>query len=79
MRGTMVCNTLVRYVRIAEAASECLRSSPYRALRGILCECDQGILLLRGWLPSFYYKQLAQEAVANVRGVRQVVNEIEVG
>lgn len=65
--------------RIAETANECLQNSPYRALRQIMCECDQGVLLLRGRLPSFYHKQLAQEAVARVGGVNQVINEIVVG
>ena len=41
--------------------------------------CDLGVLLLKGHLPNFYHKQLAQEAVAWVKGVSQVVNEIEVG
>ena len=79
MHGSTVCNTPVRFLKMAEAANECLRSSPYRALRAISCECDQSVLLLRGRLPSFYHKQLAQEAVARVGGVSQVVNDIEVG
>jgi hypothetical protein len=29
-------------------------------------------------VPSFYHKQLAQEAIAGMAGVDQVVNEIEV-
>ncbi len=78
MHGPTVRRTPVGYFEIAEAAKECLRNSPYRALRGVTCECDRGVLLLRGRLSSFYHKQLAQEAVAGVRGVSQVVNEIEV-
>ncbi len=72
-------DTPLRFREAAEAARECLTTSPYQSLRTILCECDRGILVLRGRLPSFYYKQLAQEAVARVRGVARVVNEIEVG
>ncbi len=79
MSNPTIYNTPVRPHKIAEAASDRLRNSPYRALRGISCECDQGVLLLRGHLPSFYYKQLAQETVARVKGVSQVVNEIKVG
>jgi len=72
-------DTPLRFRKTAEAARECLTTSPYQPLRRILCECDRGILVLKGRLPSFYYKQLAQEAVARVRGVARVVNEIEVG
>lgn len=68
-----------RFRNTAEAAEQCLRSSPYSALRGVTCECDHGVLLLSGHLPSFYYKQLAQEAVASVYGICQVINRIEVG
>ncbi len=68
-----------RFRDIAEAANHCLRNSPYRALRGITCRYERGVLFLKGHLPSFYHKQLAQEAVAAARGVTQVINEIEVG
>jgi hypothetical protein len=63
---------------VAMAASDCLSRSPYRSLRGVSCEFHRGVLFLRGRLPSFYQKQLAQEAVAGLHGVSQVVNEIEV-
>ena len=59
----------------AEAARDCLQRSPYRPIRNVSCECRQGVLFLRGPLPTFYLKQLAQEAVARVEGVSQVVNE----
>ena len=36
------------------------------------------MLVLRGRLPSFYLKQLAQETVSDVEGIVQVVNEAEV-
>lgn len=64
--------------RAAVAARFCLRNSPYRSVRAILCECRHGVLFLRGRLSSFYYKQVAQETVAKVRGITQVVNEIDV-
>ena len=67
-----------RFLEVAEAAKRCLRNSPYRPLKDVLCECDCGVLLLRGHLPSYYYKQLAQQAVSGVKGVRQIINEIEV-
>ena len=44
----------------------------------IWCEFQSGRLVLQGQVPSFYHKQLAQEAVAGLEGVAQVVNDIEV-
>jgi osmotically-inducible protein OsmY len=63
---------------IADAATECLWASPYKAMRRVSCECNQGVLFLRGRLFSFHEKQVAQEVVAGVNGVTRVVNEIQV-
>ncbi|MGI6415572.1 MAG: BON domain-containing protein [Thermoguttaceae bacterium] len=42
------------------------------------CECAGDVLYLQGRVPSFYFKQLAQEAVGRLPGVGRVVNQIEV-
>lgn len=55
-----------------------LQASPYLAIRRILCLYDEGMLILRGRLPTFFQKQLAQITVADIEGVKQVVNQIEV-
>ena len=64
--------------RIAEAARECLRGSHRRVFAAVSCNCESGVLLLRGRVSSFYLKQVAQESVARVEGVTHVVNEIGV-
>ena len=67
-------------LQLAQAARKRLRGSPYPTVQRLLCECDErGVLFLRGRLPSFYHKQLAQAAVADLQGVRQIVNGTEVG
>jgi osmotically-inducible protein OsmY len=68
----------VRSDNIGTAAKECLGASPYKVFAGVSCECDHDVLFLRGRVFSFHHKQIAQEAVARVSGVTQVVNEIEV-
>jgi len=78
MYGLTVPDHRAAFQETADAAKECLQSSPYGVLRWVSCECHDGVLFLRGCLSSFYHKQLAQEAVARVNGVTQVVNEIEV-
>ena len=64
---------------IEEAARVRLRHSLYLAIRNVECclEAD-GVLNLRGSVPTYHYKQLAQTAVAEVPGVQQLINEIEV-
>ena len=44
----------------------------------LTCEYREGRLLLRGRVTSYYYKQIAQEAVLRLETVQRVVNQIEV-
>ncbi len=67
-----------RRVNPADLAERALRNSPYLVLRNVACECRDGVLTLRGCLPTYYLKQVAQAVVAHLDGVRQVVNEIQV-
>ena len=62
----------------AEFAERRLRGNPYLALKNVSCECRDGVLTLRGCLPSYYLKQVAQATVAQVAGVKDIRNEIEV-
>ena len=62
----------------ADAAKQRILHQPHLTMQRLWCEFDRGRLFLRGQVPSFYFKQLAQEAVVGMEGVRQVVNEIEV-
>ena len=62
----------------ANEAKRRIRSQPHLAFHRIWCEYAGGRLFLRGQVPSFYHKQLAQEAIAEMETVDQVVNEIEV-
>jgi osmotically-inducible protein OsmY len=63
---------------LAQVAEQRLRSSPYLALRSVCCDEQDGALILRGSLPTYYLKQMAQAIVARVEGVEQVTNQIEV-
>lgn len=63
---------------IAEGAEHCLRGNAYLALKNVSCEYSEGVLTLRGCLPSYYLKQMAQAAVSRVAGEVRIVNQIEV-
>ena len=65
--------------RIQAVAELGLRSSPYPALKAISCEYQGGVLVLRGCLPTYYLKQMAQEVVAHQCGTEeQLENRIQV-
>jgi hypothetical protein len=55
-----------------------LARSGYPVLDRVRCDFDDGVLLLCGQVPSYYLKQVAQEAVAGLSGVRLVRNELDV-
>jgi hypothetical protein len=55
-----------------------LAQTGYFGLREVECSFDNGTMTLRGRVPSYYYKQLAQEALRYVEHVKRLVNRIEV-
>ncbi|MEN6449521.1 MAG: BON domain-containing protein [Thermoguttaceae bacterium] len=66
------------FEEITEIAQAALRRSAYFELREVTCDFRGGVLTLRGRLPSYHLKQVAQTAVAGVPGVVEVDNRVEV-
>jgi osmotically-inducible protein OsmY len=63
---------------IADAASDALLRSSYARLRLLGVSAEGSTVVLAGTVPSYYLKQLAQEAVLGLPGVGAVRNEIHV-
>jgi osmotically-inducible protein OsmY len=55
-----------------------LKASSYRPLAALACRVDRGVVELAGVVPTFYLKQLAQEAVLRLDHVKQVKNRVQV-
>jgi osmotically-inducible protein OsmY len=56
-----------------------LRGSSYHALRRVKCQLQRGVVTLRGQVPSYYHKQVAQVlARSRLGGVALVRNKLEV-
>jgi len=64
--------------RVEALARARLRQTSYRALHRISCEFRDGVLVLSGRVPSLYIKQLAQDLLISIGGVRAVRNELVV-
>jgi len=64
--------------QIIAIAKDRFRHQAHLSVQRIWCEYNGRRLYLRGQVPSYYLKQLAQAAVSGLEGVSQVVNEIEV-
>ncbi len=64
---------------VVEAEAEArLRQSPYREIRRVTCEFHEGVLTLRGRVPTFYLKQVAQSLVLWMEGAEEINNRLEV-
>jgi osmotically-inducible protein OsmY len=63
---------------VRELAERRLRGNPYLALKNVSCEYREGVLTLRGRLPTYYLRQVARAAVAGMEGVEAIVDCIEV-
>jgi hypothetical protein len=59
-------------------AEQRLRESPYFAHRTLRCDYHEGVLTVRGRVPSYYLRQMALETVRRVKSVEQLVDRIEV-
>jgi hypothetical protein len=66
--------TLNPQAATADLAKRCLRRHPYLALKNISCDWFDGVLVLRGCLPTYFLKQIAKEAVASLKGVERIDN-----
>jgi osmotically-inducible protein OsmY len=63
---------------LAARIEQALRATGYPALRHVHFWAVGGIAILRGAVPSYYMKQIAQAAVSGVPGVSDVHNELDV-
>ena len=49
-----------------------------RHRREITCDYAEGVLILRGRVPSFYLKQVLQSLVSDTPGVHRIDNRVDV-
>ena len=55
-----------------------LSKNPYLPGRKLQFEMQQGKIVLRGVVGSYYQKQMAQETLRSVEGVHQIENLLQV-
>lgn len=58
--------------------SQTIQKHPHLKRRRVHFETQQGRVVLRGTVSSYYHKQLAQEAVRGLEGVDSIENRLEV-
>lgn len=55
-----------------------LQGHPHLTNGNLKCEATDGRVTLKGVVSTYYQKQIAQELLRSVDGVREVVNQLEV-
>ena len=63
---------------LADAVRSALFMTEHGWLRQIDVTTEHGRIVLRGTVPSYYLKQMAQVTVLGVSGVRRIRNELKV-
>jgi osmotically-inducible protein OsmY len=63
---------------LAESVARVLGATGFTPLRQVTVAAGQGAITLRGRVPSFFLKQLAQAAARGVAGVVAVRNHLDV-
>ena len=71
---TLPCETNL----LADRVDSALETSPYFSRRWMRCETEEGKVVLRGKVASYFQKQMAQETVRRIDGVEAVDNLLEV-
>jgi hypothetical protein len=72
-------NTRARPLRLdADRVQNLLRASPYCAVRKLVCELEHDRIVLRGTVPCFYLKQIAQSVALGVVGPGLMESDVEV-
>ena len=55
-----------------------LQKNPYVDFSSLKCETKEGCVVLKGVVPSYFEKQMAQESLRSVEGICHILNELEV-
>ncbi len=65
-------------LRLAERIQQVLQGTGYPSLRAVAITVRGRLVTLQGCVPSYYMKQLAQEYVLTISGIRGLCNELTV-
>ena len=76
--NSTVLNSVAALPMGPAALEKNLRTSPYWSLRQLICDVERDRVTLRGTVPSYYLKQVAQTLALKAVGVGHVESDIDV-
>jgi hypothetical protein len=65
-------------IPLDEMVFTALEQNPHLARRNLRFESEQGRITLLGTVNSYYQKQMAQEALREIVGIAEIINELNV-
>jgi osmotically-inducible protein OsmY len=65
-------------MNIEHRVDTAISGNPYLKGRYIWVETEDGRVVLRGTVDTYFQKQMAQESLRHVEGVHQIDNQLEV-
>ena len=68
----------VQHTLILVRVHSCLKASNYASVRRLECQIENGTVVIRGCVSSYYIKQIAQEEVGRLGLAEIISNEVEV-
>lgn len=63
---------------LVDRAQSALDSNPHVPARRVQLEANEGRLILKGAVRTFFQKQMAQEALRLIEGTHEIDNQLEV-
>jgi osmotically-inducible protein OsmY len=63
---------------LAQRVEGAIVANPYFCTRRLRFEAEEGRVILSGSVGTYYHKQMAQEIVRRIEGVREIDNCLEV-
>jgi osmotically-inducible protein OsmY len=65
-------------LRLEDQVRDAIDQSPYLTRRGLSCEANDGRVVIRGRVGTFFQKQMAQETLRRINGIVSIENCLEV-
>jgi hypothetical protein len=63
---------------LADVVQSAITGNPYLAGRTLRFEAEAGRVVLQGTVSTYFQKQMAQEALRRIDGIREIENQLEV-
>lgn len=65
-------------ILLSDRVSQALEQNPHFKRRNWSFETNEGRVVLKGVVKTYFHKQMAQESLRGLEGVRQIENQLEV-